>query len=134
MSGTKEQAEQDALEAESWKQYIAERRQYIAEMKAREEEQIQRNTSFPRRLFVNRYGYVRYRWKITGIACAVIAIMSAVFGFLIGGAMWLDMASCHSRWRAAGIETSWGPLQQCVIKTETGWVPERVFRDVKVRQ
>ncbi len=50
---------------------------------------------------------------------------------LIGGAMWLDSASCESRWKGSGMQTSWGPLQGCLVKRKDGtWVPDKMMRDI----
>ena len=55
--------------------------------------------------------------------------------FLIVGALALigycifSPIQCAARWR--GMETSWGPIQGCLVKTKSGeWVPDDRIREV----
>jgi hypothetical protein len=83
------------------------------------------------RLFYDEYGHTRDWVGFATFASICVCVLS----IMVGGCMWLAAASCHSRWRAAGIETSWGPLQECVIRTRSGeWLPEAAYRDVTVRE
>ena len=49
---------------------------------------------------------------------------------IIGGAFALDAASCHSRWQKSGFQTSWGPMQGCLINVKGQWIPERNYREL----
>lgn len=58
----------------------------------------------------------------------VYALMLAVV--LIGGWMWEDM-SCSSRWGRSGLDTSYGPIQGCLVQVPDGrWVPSDNVRGV----
>jgi len=42
---------------------------------------------------------------------------------------WLGSARCEARWR--GMETSWKPIQGCLVKTKAGeWIPDDRIRDI----
>ena len=53
----------------------------------------------------------------------------AVLGPLVALALWADSASCHSQWRKSGFQTSWGPIQGCLIsKDGRTWIPADNYR------
>lgn len=59
-------------------------------------------------------------------AILVFAVLS--IGGLLGIGFWADSASCSARWNASGLETQWGVMSGCVVKTPKGWMPEANYR------
>lgn len=48
------------------------------------------------------------------------------------GCVWLESAGCASRWEKSGLQSSWGPLKGCQVKSWKGnWIPEDSIRDVE---
>lgn len=45
--------------------------------------------------------------------------------------IWLDSASCHSKWAKAGYEVSYGLLQGCMVRVGGKWIPVETIRDVE---
>lgn len=59
------------------------------------------------------------------LLCFVVG--SLVFGVvlmtpLIGIAMWGAYATCGSQSSKMGLEYSWGPLQDCMVKVDGSWM------------
>src|SRR5271166_690740 len=73
----------------------------------KQEEQYRRNQAFPRRIFVDKWGKLH---KFLVYFLALFSVIGGI-GVIIAGCMWLTEVSCHSRWKSAGVEVSWGPLQ-----------------------
>lgn len=64
-----------------------------------------------------------------GEAELVASIIMAAIALVI----WAVLASwgCSSRWAKSDMQTSWGPVQGCLVKTPGGrWVPDDRVRDV----
>ncbi len=54
------------------------------------------------------------------VLLVIVLIVSVVFS------SW----SCGSRWGKSGMQTSWGPIQGCLVQTPNGrWVPDDRVRD-----
>ena len=53
----------------------------------------------------------------------VIVGVLGVAGVLVALCMWLAAASCASQASRMGVEHSWGPLQDCMIRTDDRWEP-----------
>lgn len=65
----------------------------------------------------------------------VVLTIGAFFSAMIGLAMWGDSYSCSSRWSQSRIETSWGPMQGCLIKSKSGvFVPEQSFSGADINE
>ena len=54
---------------------------------------------------------------------SMIAAVVIFIGTLVGLALWLAAASCTSQANRMGVEHSWGPLQDCMIRTDDRWEP-----------
>lgn len=68
------------------------------------------------------------------IACCIVigGVIVLIFTPVIGGAMYLDYASCRSQGRAIGKPVSWGPLQECIVEIRPGLrVPMDNYRGVE---
>lgn len=55
-------------------------------------------------------------WELVGF----ILIPVAPLALLIGGTILLDAATCHSKARAMGFNSTWGPLQGCMVEYSPG--------------
>jgi len=54
----------------------------------------------------------------------------ALAAFLAVAAI-VSSVQCSSRWGHSGLETSWGPIQGCLVKIENGrWIPDDRVREV----
>jgi hypothetical protein len=55
---------------------------------------------------------------------AVLFILFIILAFI-------SAASCESAWSKSGFETSWGPVQGCLIKMPDGrWIPDESYREI----
>lgn len=55
----------------------------------------------------------------------IFALVSLIVWFIASS--W----SCSSRWADSGLQSSWGPIKGCLVKTASGrWVPDDRVRDV----
>ena len=60
-------------------------------------------------------------------------IVAGLVLFLIGIILWVIFSSwsCGARWKHSGVNTSWGPIQGCLVKMPSGrWVPDDRVRDI----
>lgn len=59
------------------------------------------------------------------------AIVAAISALIIGGAVWLDILSCHARWSGSGLASKWGVLEGCRVRDPIlGWIPENNYRSM----
>lgn len=58
------------------------------------------------------------------VVLPVLVILAVILPIIA----WGDYASCNSRWAKSGYETSWGPLQGCLIKVDNKWIPDKMLR------
>lgn len=64
--------------------------------------------------------------------------MDEFFGIVIlivlgvGGAIWLEAASCSSKTEGIGMPHKWGPLSGCLVKDKKdgAWVPLENYRNI----
>lgn len=69
----------------------------------------------------------------TKFTVLVVVFISSVIGAVLLAAFSLDWVGCSHRWERAGLESSYGPLQGCMVKTPTGiWMPERQYINARV--
>lgn len=58
-----------------------------------------------------------------------LSVSLILLAILIPLLWWLASARCEARWR--GMETSWGIVQGCLVKTKAGeWIPDDRIRDI----
>lgn len=61
------------------------------------------------------------------IAIGTIVILA----LSIAAGIWLSSASCYAKWEKAGYETSYGPMQGCMVRVGGKWIPVETIRDVE---
>lgn len=59
---------------------------------------------------------------------AILIVTGVITLFIVGGALLVGSLGCERRWKQSGYETSWGPLQGCLIKQGDQWLPEKMLR------
>ena len=60
--------------------------------------------------------------------------MATLFMPIIGVAMWATYATCDSQSSKMGLEYSWGPFQDCMVKVDGLWMMLDIYKMiVKVR-
>lgn len=46
-------------------------------------------------------------------------------------AYWIDSAACHGKWKGSQMESKYGFVQGCRIKTKDGhWIPAENYREL----
>lgn len=67
--------------------------------------------------------------KLAAVLLAGTALLLSLIMFAV---IPLGKLSCHSRWQASGMESDYGVMKGCVVKTLDGrWVPEDVYREIR---
>lgn len=52
---------------------------------------------------------------------------------VVVGTFWWSAAACSSKWDRSGMQSSWGPIQGCVVKLPDGrWLPEERVREIDI--
>lgn len=67
------------------------------------------------------------RNKQSGDGSGFFAIVSVII--IVIGVYVFDSMSCKARWRQSGMQTSWGPVQGCLVKVGERWVPDDRVRE-----
>lgn len=65
--------------------------------------------------------------KVETIVWVLMAICLVGIAAAIGIAV--NSYKCHSRWSDSGMETSFGPVKGCQIKSHDRWIPEESYRE-----
>jgi len=61
-----------------------------------------------------------------------VGLAFLVGSFLFGIAATMESFSCEKRWSSSGMQTSWGPIQGCLINLGDGrWIPDTNYREMK---
>lgn len=58
-------------------------------------------------------------------------VFSWVIVVIFGALLWLSSVKCASRWEQSGFETSYGPLQGCLVRHDGRWIPEENYREMR---
>ena len=69
-------------------------------------------------------------WDLVSMIAAVVIFI----GTLVGLALWLAAASCTSQANRMGVEHSWGPLQDCMIRTDDRWEPLDWQHSIRIKR
>jgi hypothetical protein len=63
--------------------------------------------------------------------CAFLVVLTVGTAALLGLAMWVSAVTCSSQSEKMKMQSSWGPLQGCMVKAPRGWMPIESVRDVE---
>lgn len=58
----------------------------------------------------------------------IIAIVLSVIVY--GGLLLVQQYRCDAMWGKSGMETSWGPIQGCLVQSDGRWIPSENFREM----
>lgn len=53
---------------------------------------------------------------------AAIILLLLMFGW--------EMAACHGKWEKSGFESSYGPIQGCIVNVNGRWLPSENYREM----
>lgn len=60
-------------------------------------------------------------------------ILLGIVAAVIVGALFAKPFACHAKWSRSGMQSSWGPLQGCVVRMPDGrWIPEERVREIDI--
>lgn len=59
---------------------------------------------------------------------AIALVIFTIFACFAGCA--LTEYGCSSRAKKMGLESEWGPVQGCMVKTQKRWLPIEALRDI----
>lgn len=67
-----------------------------------------------------------------GFFLVMLGLAFGVIGIIVIPAIWLSAASCASQARAMGLEYSYGPLQDCMVKVDGQVIPLDQYATVRL--
>lgn len=60
-----------------------------------------------------------------------VFLFSVITAALFAGIIWLvGTYTCSAKWNNSGMNSSWGPVQGCLIQHNGRWIPADNFREM----
>lgn len=61
----------------------------------------------------------------------LVVLLLLVLAFILSLPFLADWWKCSSRWSTSGVQSSYGPIQGCLVEVKPGrWVPDDRVREV----